>query len=73
MEDEEDHSDLFIKKVETNHENNDEEEHLLQRSYHRQLQKLNIFVDEIILYELDTQVETEENKRKQIGEKLNKF
>jgi hypothetical protein len=51
VEDEEFHLDLFIKKVDTNTETQEEDEHLLQRSYHTQLQTLNIFVDEILLYQ----------------------
>jgi len=71
IEDEEHRRDLFIKKVETNHQGEEEAEHLLQWSYHSQQHKLDIFVDEIILYELGTEIE--DSKRKLIGEKLNKF
>ena len=42
--------DLYIKKVETNQENEEESEHLVQFSYNED-KELNIFVDEIILYE----------------------
>ena len=42
--------DLYIKKVETNQENEDENEHLVQFSYNED-KELSIFVDEIILYE----------------------
>jgi hypothetical protein len=42
--------DLYIKKVEVNRENEQENEHLLQFSYNEN-KELNIFVDEIILYE----------------------
>ena len=42
--------DLYIKKVETNQENGEENEHLVQFSYNWD-KELNIFVDEVILYE----------------------
>lgn len=73
VEDEDNHSDLFIKKVETNNEDSDEEEHLLQWSYNKDQHSLDIFVDEVILYELKQQATEEENKKNQIMEKLNKF
>ena len=42
--------DLFIKKVETSNKNNEETEHLVQFSYDKN-KSLNIFVDEVILYQ----------------------
>ena len=42
--------DLYIKKVETNQESWEENEHLVQFSYNKD-KELNIFVDEVILYE----------------------
>ncbi|MDR2191019.1 MAG: hypothetical protein LBP53_07865 [Candidatus Peribacteria bacterium] len=53
VEDEENHIDLFIKKVDTDNETQEEDEHLLQCSYHTQLQTLDIFVDEVLLYQLE--------------------
>ena len=49
IEEENEPIDLYIKKVETDNENN-ENEHLVQFSYNED-QELTIFVDEIILYE----------------------
>jgi hypothetical protein len=71
VEDEEDHIDLFIKKVETDNEAEEEDEHLLQWSYHTQTQHLDIFVDEILLYQLEGS--EEERKNMQIIDKLDKF
>jgi hypothetical protein len=68
VEDEENHLDLFVKKINIDNKSSDEEEHLLQWSYHTQLQTLHIFVDEILLY----QGETPDDDRI-ILEKLNKF
>jgi hypothetical protein len=48
IEEENEPIDLYIKKVETNQE--DENEHLVQFSYNED-KELNIFVDEVILYE----------------------
>ena len=42
--------DLYIKKVETDQETSEEIEHLVQFSYNED-KELNIFVDEVILYE----------------------
>jgi hypothetical protein len=50
IEEENEPIDLYIKKVETNQENWEENEHLVQFSYNEN-KELNIFVDEIILYE----------------------
>ncbi|MDR0282110.1 MAG: hypothetical protein LBI53_02000 [Candidatus Peribacteria bacterium] len=66
VEDEENNIDIFIKKTDVNHE--EEEEHLLQRSYNTEQKKLNIFVDEILLYEYD-----EQQTNTQISGKLDKF
>ena len=43
--------DLFIKKVNTNLESEEEDEHIVQFSYNWEEKFLNIFVDEVILYE----------------------
>jgi hypothetical protein len=51
VEDEEHYTDLFIKKVDTNNQTQEENEHLLQWSYHTQLQTLDVFVDEFLLYQ----------------------
>ncbi|MDR0607875.1 MAG: hypothetical protein LBG52_06105 [Candidatus Peribacteria bacterium] len=67
IEDEINHLDLFIKKVET--QNEEEHEHLLQWSYDTSKQHLDILVDEILLYQLDeTAAETSG-----VFDKLNKF
>ena len=50
IEEENEPIDLYIKKVETNQESEEEDEHLVQFSYNEN-KELNIFVDEIILYE----------------------
>ena len=50
IEDEDEPIDLYIKKVETNQETGEESEHLVQFSYNLD-KELDIFVDEIILYE----------------------
>jgi len=50
IEEENEPVDLYIKKVETNKENWEENEHLVQFSYNEN-KELNIFVDEVILYE----------------------
>ena len=50
IEEEDQPIDLYIKKVETNQESWEENEHLVQFSYNED-KELNIFVDEIILYE----------------------
>ena len=50
IEEENEPIDLYIKKVETNKVNEEENEHLVQFSYNKE-KMLNIFVDEIILYE----------------------
>ncbi|MDR0859478.1 MAG: hypothetical protein LBO09_00390 [Candidatus Peribacteria bacterium] len=67
IEDETDHIDLFIKKVET--QEDEEDEHLLQRSYTTTNQHLDIFVDEMLLYQF-----TQDNKEANgVLDKLNKF
>ncbi|MDR2541401.1 MAG: hypothetical protein LBD11_06710 [Candidatus Peribacteria bacterium] len=67
IEDEADHIDLFIKKVET--QDDEEEEHLLQWTYTTTSQHLDIFVDEMLLYQF-----TKDNKEANgITDKLNKF
>jgi hypothetical protein len=71
VEDEDDHIDLFIKKIETNTTTNEEQEHLLQWAYTINGQHLDIFVDEMLLYQLDTPPEPE--KLNEIIEKLDKF
>jgi len=43
--------DLFIKKVNTNLETGEEDEHMVQFSYNWEEKTLDIFVDEVILYE----------------------
>jgi len=68
VEDEENHLDLFIKKVETNTITDVEDEHLLQRSYNTSTQTLDIFVDEILLYQFPSSINTTE-----ITTKLEKF
>lgn len=50
IEEENEPVDLYIKKVETNQETGEEIEHLVQFSYDKN-KELNIFVDEVILYE----------------------
>ena len=50
IEEEDEPIDLYIKKVETHQESEEETEHLIQFSYNED-NELNIFVDEIILYE----------------------
>ncbi|GHV25346.1 hypothetical protein FACS1894176_03600 [Bacteroidia bacterium] len=67
IEDEADHIDLFIKKVET--QDDEEDEHLLQRTYTTTSQHLDIFVDEMLLYQF-----TKDNKEANgVTDKLNKF
>ena len=64
--------DLYIKKVETNKENEQESEHLVQFSYNKS-KELNIFVDEVILYEKINKSDsnnTEYNDTKAILEKF---
>ena len=68
VEDEEDHTDLFIKKVETNTITDVENEHMLQRSYTTTTQTLDIFVDEILVYQFPSSINTTE-----IISKLEKF
>ena len=72
VEDEENHSDLFIKKVQTNNETEDEIEHLLQWSYNSENNNLDIFVDEILLYQIENG-NSEEEKRNLIVSKIDKF
>jgi hypothetical protein len=50
IEEEDEPVDLYIKKVEIDQESEEENEHLVQFSYNEN-KELNIFVDEIILYE----------------------
>ena len=50
IEEENEPIDLYIKKVELNEENGEESEHLVQFSYNMD-KELNVFVDEVILYE----------------------
>lgn len=50
IEEEDEPIDLYIKKVETNQDTQEESEHLVQFSYNSD-KELNIFVDEVILYE----------------------
>ena len=64
--------DLYIKKVETDKESWEENEHLVQFSYNKD-KELNIFVDEIILYEKINKYDTatiEYNDTKSILEKF---
>lgn len=68
IEDETDHVDLFIKKVETQNDE-EEDEHLLQWSYTTTGQHLDIFVDEMLLYQFTAKT-TEANG---VLDKLNKF
>ena len=70
IEEEDEPIDLYIKKVETNQE--DENEHLVQFSYNKD-KELNIFVDEVILYERINKSDpnnTEYNDTKTILEKF---
>jgi len=73
IEDEEDHTDLFFKKIETKTETGDEEEHLIQWTYNKTKDKLDVFVDEVILYEIGDGHTEEEKWENMIIEKLNKF
>lgn len=73
IEDEEDHTDLFFKKIETKQETGDEEEHLIQWTYNKTKDKLDVFVDEVILYEIGNGHTEEEKWENMIIEKLNKF
>ncbi len=73
IEDEENHTDLFFKKTETQTESGEEEEHLIQWTYHKDKDKLDIFVDEVILYEIGDGHFEEEKRENMIIEKLNKF
>ena len=71
IEEEDEPIDLYIKKVETIQENGEENEHLVQFSYNDK--ELNIFVDEIILYEKINYSDydsTEYNDTKSILEKF---
>jgi len=64
--------DLYIKKVETNQENWEENEHLVQFSYNED-KELNVLVDEIILYEKVNKLNSENigyNDTKAILEKF---
>jgi hypothetical protein len=67
VEDEENHIDLFIKKVETNSVTDVETEHLLQWSYTTTTQEVDVLVDEVLLYQLKTDTSPE------ILSKLDKF
>jgi hypothetical protein len=72
IEEEDEPIDLYIKKVETYQGNEEENEHLLQFSYNKD-KELNIFVDEIILYEKVNKSDansTEYNDTKAILEKF---
>ena len=72
IEEEDEPIDLYIKKVETNQENWEENEHLVQFSYNEE-KELNIFVDEVILYERINKSDsdsTEYNDTKSILEKF---
>jgi hypothetical protein len=68
VEDEEQHIDLFIKRVETDNDTQEEVEHLLQRSYTTDSQHLDIFVDEILLYQIGKKADD-----RTIIDKLDKF
>ena len=72
IEEENEPIDLYIKKVETDQGTEEENEHLVQFSYNKN-QELNIFVDEVILYEWINKLnpETQEyNDTKAILEKF---
>ena len=72
IEEEDEPIDLYIKKVETNKEGEEENEHLVQFSYDKD-KELNIFVDEVILYERINKSDpntTEYNDTKSILEKF---
>ena len=72
IEEEDEPIDLYIKKVETNQENWEENEHLVQFSYNEE-KELNIFVDGVILYERINKSDsdsTEYNDTKSILEKF---
>jgi hypothetical protein len=73
VEDEENHIDLFIKKVETHSGTEEEEEHLLQWSYTTTNQNLDIFVDEILLYQFGEGEEDFSDKKTEIIDKAHKF
>lgn len=73
IEDEENHTDLFFKKIETQIESGEEEEHLIQWTYHKDIDKLDIFVDEMILYEIGDGHSEAPRRENDIIEKLNKF
>jgi hypothetical protein len=73
VEDEENHIDLFIKKVETANETEEETEHLLQWSYTTTNHNLDVFVDEILLYQFGAEAEEETEKKAEIINKLDKF
>ena len=72
IEEENEPIDLYIKKVETYKNDEEETEHLAQFSYNKE-QNLDIFVDEVILYETINKYDpnsTEYNDTKSILEKF---
>ena len=73
IEDEENHVDLFFKKIDTHIDSGEEDEHLIQWTYYKDEDKLDIFVDEVILYQIGGWHSEEEKRENMIIEKLNKF
>jgi len=63
--------DLYIKKVETNQESWEENEHLVQFSYNNK--ELSIFVDEVILYEMINKAESDSSEYNDTKAILEKF
>ena len=72
IEEEDEPIDLYIKKVETNLEDNEEIEHLVQFSYN-ETKELNIFVDEIILYEAINKFDSNSTEYRDTKAILEKF
>ena len=72
IEQEDEPIDLFIKKLETNKETWDEIEHLVQFSYDMD-KNLNVFVDEVILYEKVNKSEKDTQQRNDTKSILEKF
>lgn len=71
VEDEEENTDLFVRKVETDNQTQEETEHLLQWNLNYAKNLLNVFVDEILLFELSD--EEDQKYQNDIIAKLYKF
>ena len=71
IEEENEPIDLYIKKVENNQESWEENEHLVQFSYNNK--ELNIFVDEVILYEMINKAESDSSEYNDTKAILEKF